>query len=79
MMLRCIFFSFGCRLRSFGKGYHSASDRVRTLCGFCKLLQRNAALVTFVGVNHQSFTFCYLFFLQSADLEFCSAEGGLSM
>ncbi|KAI5326653.1 hypothetical protein L3X38_035727 [Prunus dulcis] len=24
-------------------------------------------------------TFCYLFFLQSADLEFCSAEGGLSM
>ncbi|KAI5314606.1 hypothetical protein L3X38_043782 [Prunus dulcis] len=35
---------------------------------------RNAALVTFVGVNHQSFTFCYLFFFQSADLEFCSAE-----
>ncbi|BBH02393.1 hypothetical protein Prudu_012937 [Prunus dulcis] len=41
-------FSFG-KLRSFGKGYHSASDRVRTLCGFCKLLQRNAALVTFVA------------------------------
>ncbi|BBG96768.1 hypothetical protein Prudu_005676 [Prunus dulcis] len=37
------------RLRSFGKGYHSASDRVRTLCGFCKLLQRNAVLVTFVA------------------------------
>ncbi|KAI5320240.1 hypothetical protein L3X38_039948 [Prunus dulcis] len=32
-----------------------------------------------VGVNHQLFTFCYLFSLQSADLEFCSAEGGLSM
>ncbi|CAL9007286.1 unnamed protein product, partial [Prunus brigantina] len=29
------------------------------------------------GVNHQLFTFCHLFVLQFADLEFRCAEGGL--
>ncbi|ONI02201.1 hypothetical protein PRUPE_6G183000 [Prunus persica] len=71
-----------------------ASNKVRTFCNLLQrstglvifvscLTWDFSLLVNFeaqkVGVNHQLFTFCHLFFLQSADLEFCSAEGGLSM
>ncbi|KAI5335817.1 hypothetical protein L3X38_025951 [Prunus dulcis] len=68
-----------------------ANNKVRSFYDICNLLQSSlimrqgifSLLANFeaqnVGVNHQLFTFCYLFFLQSADLEFCSAEGSCNI
>ncbi|KAI5317215.1 hypothetical protein L3X38_036922 [Prunus dulcis] len=66
-----------------------ASNKVRTFCNLlqrsaglviflgCQIWDFSL-LANFeaqnVGVNHQLFTFCHLFFLQFADLKFCSAE-----